>query len=197
LLEQKLAFTVTATTTYEQAAQVVCEWGCPTDDATVHTLTQRLGARAEAQTGQRLASSPAEADPKRPPSPLTVLLLDGWQERHRGPGWGKKKTSEARVEWHELKTGVCYRHETAGRTGSGAGEAGGGRRCAVDLERGSGSVAGRDGGLGLLSCEPTHMGLGASVIWGGRPGDEDVGRGAAASAAPRGRARGIVGGGAA
>jgi hypothetical protein len=118
LLEQKLAFTVTATTTYEQAAQVVCEWGCPTDDATVHTLTQRLGARAEAQTGQRLASSPAEADPKRPPSPLTVLLLDGWQERHRGPGWGKKKTSEARVEWHELKTGVCYRHETAGRTES-------------------------------------------------------------------------------
>jgi hypothetical protein len=44
--------------------------------------------------------------------------LDGWQERHRGPGWGKKKTSEARVEWHELKTGVCYRHETAGRTES-------------------------------------------------------------------------------
>jgi hypothetical protein len=121
LLQQKLAFTVTATTTYEQAAQVACQWGCPTDDATVHALVQRLGARAEAQMQQRLASPPAEANPKRPPSPLAVLLLDGWQVRHRGPGWGKKKTEEPRVEWHELKTGVSYRHETSGRTASGRG----------------------------------------------------------------------------
>ena len=30
-LEERLAFTVTATGTYEQAAAVAAKWGCPTD----------------------------------------------------------------------------------------------------------------------------------------------------------------------
>ena len=50
-----------------------------------------------------------------------MLMLDGWQVRQRGPGWGKKKTSEPRVAWHEWKTGVCYRHEQAGVTAGGRG----------------------------------------------------------------------------
>ena len=35
--------------------------------------------------------------------------------RQRGPGWGKKKTQQPRVEWHELKTGVFYLQEQAAR----------------------------------------------------------------------------------
>lgn len=37
------------------------------------------------------------------------------------PRLGGKKTSEPRVEWHEWKTGVFYRHEQAGVTAGGRG----------------------------------------------------------------------------
>jgi len=120
-LQERLAFTVTATGSYEQAAAVATKWNCPADDATLHALTQRLGARAEAQTQQRLATVPREVTPARAPSALTVLQLDGWHVRHRGPGWGRKRTRQPRVEWHEWKTGVAYRHDQAGQTAGGRG----------------------------------------------------------------------------
>lgn len=120
-LQERLAFTVTATGTYGQAAAVAAQWGCPIHEATLKALVQRLGARAEAGTKQRLATTPAEALPQRAPSALTVLQLDGWQVRQRGPGWGRKTTNKPRVEWHELKTGVAYRHEQAGQTAGGRG----------------------------------------------------------------------------
>lgn len=120
-LEDKLAFTVTATGSYEEAAAVADKWGCPVEDSTLHALTQRLGERGEAQTQERLKTVPAEAEPARAPTALAVLLLDGWQVRQRGPGWGKRKTQENRVEWHDLKTGVFYRHEQAAQTESGRG----------------------------------------------------------------------------
>ena len=120
-LQDRFAFTVTATGSYEQAAAVATNWDCPADDTTLHTLTQRLGARAEAQTRQRLAAAPAEVTPQRAASDLTVLELDGWHVRHRGPGWGKQRTQKARVEWHELKTGVAYRQDQAGQTAGGRG----------------------------------------------------------------------------
>jgi hypothetical protein len=100
---------------------VATHWGCPIDASTLHALTQRLGVRAEAQTQQRLAQPPAEAAPQRAASALAVLELDGWLVRHRGPGWGRKKTAQPRVEWHELKTGVFYRHEQAAQTAGGRG----------------------------------------------------------------------------
>jgi len=120
-LQDRLAFTVTATGTYEQAASVAAKWGCATDDATLHALAQRLGAGAEAHTQQRLAARPTEITAQRAPSALTVLMLDGWQVRQRGPGWGRKRTNKPRVEWHELKTGVAYRHDQAGQTAGGRG----------------------------------------------------------------------------
>lgn len=48
-------------------------------------------------------------------------MLDGWQARFRGPGWGWEQTQEERVEWHEVKTGVFYRHEQAAQTSGGRG----------------------------------------------------------------------------
>ena len=121
VLEEKLAFTITATGTFAQAAAVAGHWGCPIEASTLHALTQRLGARAEAQIQQRLAQLPVEVTPQRAASALAVLLLDGWQVRQRGPGWGRKQTKQSRVEWHELKTGVFYRHEQAAHTAGGRG----------------------------------------------------------------------------
>jgi hypothetical protein len=48
-------------------------------------------------------------------------MLDGWQVRQRGPGWGKRKTKESRVEWHEWKTGVYYPQEKSACTAGGRG----------------------------------------------------------------------------
>jgi hypothetical protein len=110
-LEDKLAFTATLAGSYEQAALLAKKWGCEVDDSVIHGLVQRLGSKAEAKTRQRLKELPQESQPQRRASPLAVLMMDGWQVRMRGPGWGKKKSKQERVEWHELKTGVFYLHE--------------------------------------------------------------------------------------
>ena len=120
-LEDKLAFTLTATSTYEEAAAVAQKWGADISGAALHALTQRLGTRAETRTQARLATVPVEREPQRAPTPLAVLLLDGWQVRQRGPGWGAPETEANRVEWHEWKTGVYYRQEQAGTTAGGRG----------------------------------------------------------------------------
>jgi hypothetical protein len=48
-------------------------------------------------------------------------MVDGCPMRYRGPGWDKKKTKENRIEWHELKLGVFYRHEQSAHTQTGRG----------------------------------------------------------------------------
>lgn len=120
-LEDKLAFTVTATASYEEAAAVAQKWGVTVSDSSLHALTQRLGARAEVRTQEQLETPPQERQPQLAPTKLAVLMLDGWQVRQRGPGWGKKKTQETRVEWHEWKTGIFYRQEQSGVTAGGRG----------------------------------------------------------------------------
>ena len=80
------------------------------------------GGRAEEQREQRVKSVPQERRPERKPSGLGVLLVDGWQVRHRGPGWGAKKTQQNRVEWHEMKMGIYYQAEHAVVKENGRGE---------------------------------------------------------------------------
>ena len=120
-LEQKLAFTATLVGSYEAAAQEAANWGCAVDESVIHALVQRLGAKAEVQTQERLKQAPVESQPQRAASELALLMIDGWFARFRGPGWGKKKTKKERVEWHEIKNGVFYLHEQAGRTEGGRG----------------------------------------------------------------------------
>jgi hypothetical protein len=121
-LQDRLCFTVTMTGSYEGAAAVAGKWGCQTDDSTLHALVQKVGAKAQKQMEQRLKSAPQERRPQRQASELGVLLSDGWQVRHRGPGWGAKKTRQNRVEWHEMKMGVYYPLEQAVVKESGRGE---------------------------------------------------------------------------
>jgi hypothetical protein len=111
--QQQLAFTLTVTTSYEGAATLLRALGHRADDATLHALAQQLGARVEQQTQERLKQPAVEQTPTRAASVVGVLMLDGWQVRQRGLGWGKEKTQESRVEWHELKTGVFYLQEQA------------------------------------------------------------------------------------
>jgi len=111
---ETLAFTLTATTSYESAAALLNKLGHRADDSTLHELAQSLGQRAERQVQRRCKQVPQEQEPQRAESRLAVLMLDGWQVRQRGGGWGKKKT-QSRVEWHELKTGVFYLQEHCAR----------------------------------------------------------------------------------
>jgi hypothetical protein len=120
-LEDKLAFTVTATGSYEEAAAVAQKWNCAVEDSTLHALTRRLGSRAEEQTQARLESVVGELASQRAASKLAVFMLDGYLARYRGPGWGKKRSKKKRVEWHEIKTGVFYLQEQASRTEAGRG----------------------------------------------------------------------------
>jgi uncharacterized protein YlxP (DUF503 family) len=118
---EKLCFTVTATGCYEEAAQVVSKWSGRMDDSTLHRLVQRLGGQAGEQRAARAQRPPAEREPQRAASALAVLMVDGWQVRHRGEGWGKQRTSKPRVAWHEMKTGVFYLQEQAAQTAGGRG----------------------------------------------------------------------------
>jgi hypothetical protein len=121
-LQDRLCFTVTLTGSYGSAAEVAGKWGSAVDDSTLHALVERVGQKAEAQRERRLESLPQERVPERKASELGVLLVDGWQVRHRGPGWGVKKTQESRVEWHEMKMGVYYQVEQAAVKENGRGE---------------------------------------------------------------------------
>lgn len=118
-LEEKLAFTATLAASYEATSLVAAQWGCEVDDSVIHALVQRLGSKAQAQTQQRLQHRPQESQPQRRASELALLMIDGWFARFRGPGWGKKKTRQERVEWHEIKNGVFYLHEQSARTAAG------------------------------------------------------------------------------
>lgn len=120
-LADKLVFTVTATGSYEDAAALSAKWGCPVDDSTLHGLVQRTGAKAEQQIQQRLKEPALELEAQRQASALAVLLMDGWLARFRGPGWGKRRSEKAHVEWHEIKTGVFYCVEQAARADNGRG----------------------------------------------------------------------------
>jgi hypothetical protein len=114
---EKVAFTVTVAGSYEGAARLLEKLGHRADDTTLHALAQRLGARAQAQARERLQKPLPPPPANLAASELAVIELDGWQVRERGPGWGKKKTQESRVEWHELKTGVFYLQEHSARKG--------------------------------------------------------------------------------
>ncbi|HVR35373.1 MAG TPA: hypothetical protein VMS21_05925 [Methylomirabilota bacterium] len=116
-MEEKLAYFATVTGSYEVASQLARKVGLAVEDSTVHALVQRQGARAEQQTRARLRTVPREKAPARAPTPLGVLMIDGFMVRYRGPGWGRRKTAHWRVEWHEEKIGVFYRHEQASRGG--------------------------------------------------------------------------------
>ena len=167
-LEDKLALTATLAGSYGDAARLAAHWGSPVDASVIHQLVQRLGQKAEEQTRARLEQIPQEKEPQRAPAALALLMADGWMARFRGPGWGKKKTKQERVEWHEIKTGVFFRQEQLGRSQSGRGQISEkvmvrwkgeplefGRRLGYEAQR---------GGLGRAQ-ETLVLGDGSKWIW--------------------------------
>jgi hypothetical protein len=167
-LEDKLALTATLAGSYEDASQIAGNWGTPVDDSVIHQLVQRLGQKAEEKTEARLEQTPQEKDPQRAAAEVAILMADGWMARFRGPGWGQKKTKKERVEWHEIKTGVFFRHEQLAHNPSGRGQIS--EKVVVrwkgeplELGRRLGHEA-RRGGLGRAQ-ETLVLGDGSKWIW--------------------------------
>ena len=61
-LQDRLCFTITMTGSYQNAAQVACKWGCSVDDSKLHALAQRVGAKAEEQTQERIKAPAQERE---------------------------------------------------------------------------------------------------------------------------------------
>ena len=180
-LEDKLAYFGTVAPSYEAAAKLAAKLGYPVEDTTIRALVQRLGAKAEAQVQTRLKNPPLEKVPVRAPTPLAVLMLDGFQVRFRGPGWGRQKTTKTRVEWHEMKLGVFYRHEQAV-----AGERGQLAEKVLVGWQGEGLELGRRSALGSAT---RRLGAGARGVGRGRRCALDLERGGR----PLGRGASVVG----
>jgi hypothetical protein len=126
------------------------------------------GARPKRNGRPGCKGEQVEREPQRAPSAAGVLMLDGWQVRQRGPGWGRKKTQKARVEWHELKTGVFYLHEQSARPPGGRGLLS--DKVVVSWQGEPGELGRRlhwealRGGLGRAQ-QTLYLGDGAPWIW--------------------------------
>jgi hypothetical protein len=90
--EDQLAFTLTATGSYEEAAAVAAQWGTTIRSAALQGLAQRLGSRAEARTQGQLTTAPTERQPQRAAPKLAVLMLDGWQVASARAWLGEKES---------------------------------------------------------------------------------------------------------
>jgi hypothetical protein len=61
-VRRRLAFTISASGTYAQAAELATEWGVAVDDSTLHALAQETGARAEEKTRRSSRMGAADAN---------------------------------------------------------------------------------------------------------------------------------------
>lgn len=73
-LEDVLAYFATVAGSYELAARLAGKVGIVIEDSTIEALVQRLGARAQTQTQDRLRTVPVEKHPERPASELAVVI---------------------------------------------------------------------------------------------------------------------------
>ena len=116
-LESRLAYTASATTSYQAAAQMAARWGSPVSDGCIHQHIQSLGEVAEQ------IQLPHPVPPQQEPEFSMVIMLDGWLARERGPDWGAgpRKKEPQRILWHEVKSAVIYRLERRAANDSGRG----------------------------------------------------------------------------
>jgi hypothetical protein len=116
-LESRLAYTASATGSYEAAGQMATRWGTPVSDGCIHQHMQSLG-----ETAEQIELPPAVI-PSQEPEFSLVIMLDGWLARERGPDWGAgpRKKEPQRILWHEIKSAVIYRLDRRAASDSGRG----------------------------------------------------------------------------
>lgn len=89
---------------FEKAARLCADWGVSISDDKVMDTIRLVGDRCREQ---RLAARCAGA---AGPKDVLIIMADGWNARHRGPKWGRKKAPpEERVEWKDIKSAVLFK----------------------------------------------------------------------------------------
>jgi len=111
-LQARVCQTATLATSYQSAVEIAACWDCDLSDDLIHHHVQQTGARAS-----QLGPLPTASVPAREFS--LVIMMDGWMARERGIDWGvsRRKKTEDRIAWHEVKSAVIYRLEQAVTTG--------------------------------------------------------------------------------
>jgi hypothetical protein len=111
-LQARVCQTATLATSYQSAVEIAACWDCDLSDDLIHHHVQQTGARAS-----QLGPLPTPPVPVREFS--LVIMMDGWMARERGMDWGvsRRKKTEDRIAWHEVKSAVIYRLEQAVTTG--------------------------------------------------------------------------------
>lgn len=114
-LQARVCQTATLATSYQSAVEIAACWDCDLSDDLIHHHVQQVGARAP-----QLGPLPTASAPAREFS--LVIMMDGWMARERGVDWGvsRRKKTEDRIAWHEVKSAVIYQLEQAVTTGKSA-----------------------------------------------------------------------------
>lgn len=89
---------------FEKAAARCEDWGvCVSDDKVMDTVRAVAVRCREAKLPRRCAGAAGPED-------VLVIMADGWNARHRGPKWGRKKAlPDERVEWKDIKSAVLFK----------------------------------------------------------------------------------------
>ena len=132
-LVERLCYTAAQSLSYESCARIAQKWGVDVCDSTVQQHVCREGARIQALRDEqveealeprtRLNVVAQAARQCRGEEFSLIIMLDGWMIRERGAQWGWKPPEDqaARVEWHEMKTGIVFRVEDQAKTQSDRG----------------------------------------------------------------------------
>ena len=111
-LQARVCQTATLAASYQGAVELAACWDCELSDDLIHHHVQQAAARAPQSGTLPLASLPAREF-------SLVIMMDGWMARERGADWGvsRRKKTEDRIAWHEIKSAVIYQLEQAVTTG--------------------------------------------------------------------------------
>lgn len=105
-MERRMCVLAAEALSYGKAAALAseCCWFDASEGAVRNAVTRVGGAGA--------SNPPAGACPdKADPEDVLIVMADGWNARHRGKHWGRKRRrkGQERVRWHEIRSAVIFR----------------------------------------------------------------------------------------
>jgi hypothetical protein len=104
-MERRLCVQAAQSLSYGSTAKAALESGwIEASEGAVRNIVIRAG-------GAGASEPPAAPHPhKAGPDDTLVVMADGWNARHRGKDWGKKRRrkGQERVHWHEVRSAVLF-----------------------------------------------------------------------------------------
>jgi hypothetical protein len=106
-MERRMAVLTTETLSYEKASGAGEDAAWMTfSDGAAHANVMRLGQIAQKTQPEATCAGAAG------PEDTLIVMADGWNARHRGKNWGKRKANRKlaeRIHWHEIRSAVIFK----------------------------------------------------------------------------------------